>query len=96
MNSMTSPTIIGKSEHGFDRSHGTPKVGFYGCNRGGGEVVRLMLSCQVPRGRRYPQILTIACPACGHEHSVKPFWRAFMARVDEDKRFVTVEYTLPE
>ena len=95
-NAMTSTKIIGKSEHGLDRSYGTPKVGFFGCNRGGGQVVRLMLDCQIPKGRRYPLHLYLSCPACGHEHDVKPFWRAYNENIDRDKFFIVVKYALPE
>lgn len=98
-NPMASPTITGKREHGFDRSHGTPKVGFYGCSMGRvastGQVVRLMLSSEVPKGRRYPPILEVECPACGHTHTCRPFWRAYSPRVDDGKEFVTVEWTPP-
>jgi len=79
-------------------THGTPKVGFYGCSMGRcastGEVVRLMLSVQIPKGRRYPTSLHMnPCPACGHSHTVNPFWRAYSERVDAGKEFITVEWT---
>lgn len=55
------------------------KVGFYGCND---KVVRLETDTPLSH---YPKALRLSCPACGHEHTAAPFWRAFDPRLDSEK-----------
>lgn len=48
-------------------------IGFFGCAASrGGELVRVRLSRPV---RRAPEVVTVSCPACGHRHTARPFWR---------------------
>ena len=64
--------LLKRHERGVGKTPVT-KVGFYGCMGG---VVRL-------EGTDYfPTNIRIKCPACHHEHIVRPFWRKKMDELD--------------
>ena len=63
-----------------------PKVGFYGCNN---RVVRLSAGSDGP-----VQMVKLDCPACGHHHKVRPFWRVWIEQLDADKKAIPVDETL--
>lgn len=66
-----------------------PRIGFYGCR---GELVRVTLT---PRPERHPRAIDVpCCPACGHEHGAKPFWRKRQAG-DDDKAVLVLDYVPP-
>jgi hypothetical protein len=50
----------------------TGKIGFYGCEAGGGRLVRVGLTGD---SNRPPRSAMVKCPACGNEHLVELTWR---------------------
>lgn len=72
-------------QHHVKKARGVRKVGFYGCANG---VVRLgFLPEHEPEDwKGYPQVLDVPCPGCGHEHSVSPFWRNVVPKIDGNQR----------
>lgn len=61
------------------------KIGFYGCNN---KVVRVELQERPARGQAYPLRIRLECPACTHEHDVKPLWREYKPSLDDGKEAV--------
>jgi ribosomal protein L44E len=69
------------------RRYRKPRIGFFGCGSGAGQVIRM----QRKDPHTVKQQLTISCPACGHDHDVRPFWREYVPKVDDGKEIMIVD-----
>lgn len=82
-----SPENISTLQERSALKHRKPRIGFFGCGSGAGQVIRMQ--------RKDPcatkQMLTIDCPACGHGHTIRPYWRVYTPSIDDGKEILIVD-----